>query len=132
MVFIRTLPIGAYDQPDLIPSTWSINFQLIDAATPVLSPLLTINVSKLKPSLVKAELEPKVAIETIDKNLSTTINLVIMNPYKAEALMRFTASVSCNGLSSKADTLIDTATSLNFASKNFVTTNGFYKDCKTT
>jgi hypothetical protein len=105
---------------------------LIDAATPVLSPLLTINVSKLKPSLVKAELEPKVAIETIDKNLSTTINLVIMNPYKAEALMRFTASVSCNGLSSKADTLIDTATSLNFASKNFVTTNGFYKDCKTT
>jgi hypothetical protein len=52
-----------------------------------------------------------------------------MNPYEAESLMRFTASVSCNGLSSKADTLIDTAASLNFVSKDFVMTNGFYKDC---
>ena len=54
-----------------------------------------------------------------------------MNPYEAEALMIFTAVVSYNGLSSKADTLIDTATSLNFVSKDFVVTNGFYKYCKT-
>jgi hypothetical protein len=33
--------------------------------------------------------------------------------------------------SSKADTLIDTSASLNFASKDFVVTNGFYKGCKT-
>ena len=45
--------------------------------------------------------------------------------------MRLTASVSYNGLSSKADTLIDTTASLNFVSKDFVVTNGFYKDCKT-
>ncbi len=54
-----------------------------------------------------------------------------MNPYEAEAFMRFTASVSYDGLSSKAYTLIDAATSLNFVSKDFVVTNGFYKDCKT-
>ena len=50
-----------------------------------------------------------------------------MDPYEAE----FTVIVSYNGLSSKADTLIDTTASLNFASKNFVVTNGLYKDCKT-
>jgi hypothetical protein len=54
-----------------------------------------------------------------------------MDPYEAEALMRFTAAVFYNGLSSKAYTLIDTAASLNFVSKNFVVTNGLYKDCKT-
>ena len=54
-----------------------------------------------------------------------------MNTYEAEALMRITASVSCNGLSSKPDTLIDTTASLNFVSKDFALTNGFYKDCKT-
>ena len=61
--------------------------------------------------------------------MSTTKALVIINPYDAEALMRFTASVSCSGMSSKVDTLIDTSTSLNFITKDFVTTNGFYKDC---
>jgi hypothetical protein len=45
--------------------------------------------------------------------------------------MKFTASKSRNGLFSKASTLIDTATSLNFVSQDFVMTNGFYKDCKT-
>ena len=46
--------------------------------------------------------------------------------------MRFTASVSYDGLSSKPDTLMDTTPSLNFVSKDFVVTNGgFYKDCKT-
>jgi hypothetical protein len=45
--------------------------------------------------------------------------------------MRFNASLSYNGLSSKAYTLIDTAVSLNNVSKDFVVTNGFYKDCKT-
>ena len=51
-----------------------------------------------------------------------------MDPYEDEALMRFTASVFYNGLSSKACTLIDTIASLNFVSKDFVVTNGFYKD----
>ncbi len=67
----------------------------------------------------------------VDENLSTTTALVIMNPYEAEAHMRFNASVSYNGLSSEVDALIDTATSLNFVSKDFVVTNGFYKDFKT-
>ena len=55
----------------------------------------------------------------------------MMNPYEAEALMRLTTYVSYNDLSSKADTLIDTASSLNFISKDFVVNNGFYKDSKT-
>jgi hypothetical protein len=104
---------------------------LIDANTPVLSPLLTTNANTLKPNIVRIESKPEAAIETADKNLSTTIALVIVNPYEAEALMRFTATVSYNGLSSKANTLIDTAASLNFLSKDFVVTTGFYTDCKT-
>jgi hypothetical protein len=81
----------------------------------------------LKPN----EPELEAAIETADENPSTKNALVIMNPYEAEALMRFTAVVSYNGLSSKVYTLIYTAASLNFVSKDFVVTNGFYKDCKT-
>ena len=54
-----------------------------------------------------------------------------MNPYDAKALMRFNATVVLNGLSNKADTLIDTAASLKFVSKEFAMANGFYKDCKT-
>ncbi len=54
-----------------------------------------------------------------------------MDPYQAEALMRFTATVTYKKLSSKAYNLIDTTASLNFVSKEFVLANGFYKDCKT-
>ena len=57
--------------------------------------------------------------------------MVVMDPYEAEALMRFNATVVLNGLSAKADTRIDTAASLNFVRKEFVVANGFYKDCKT-
>ena len=84
----------------------------------------------LKPKIVKVESKPEATIEIADENLSTSTALVVMNPYEAEALMRFIASVSYNGLSSKTDTLIDTAASLNFVSKNFVVTNGLYKDDK--
>jgi hypothetical protein len=104
---------------------------LIDAKTLVLSPLLTINVNNLKPNIVKSESEPEIVAEMIYENPSTTTALVIMNPYEAKALMRFTASASYNGLSSEADALIDTEASLNFVSKDFVVTNDFHKDCKT-
>ena len=53
-----------------------------------------------------------------------------MDPYETEALMRFTTSVSYDGLSSKVNTLIDITASLNCVSKDFVVTNGFYRDCK--
>jgi hypothetical protein len=84
MVLMRTSPTCTYDPPDLIPSNWPINFWLIDANTPELSPLLTTNVSNLKPKIVKAELEPEVATETVDENLLTTFVLVIMKPYEAK------------------------------------------------
>ena len=57
--------------------------------------------------------------------------MVVMDSYEAKAVMRFNATVFLNGLSAKADTLIDTKASLNFVSKEFVMANGFYKDCKT-
>ncbi len=44
--------------------------------------------------------------------------------------MRFNAVVSQENLISKADTLIETAASLNFVSKRFLNANGFYKYCK--
>ena len=96
-----------------------------------MSPLLTTNVNILKPNIVKIESEPETAAKIVDENLSTTTTLVIMNPYEAEALMRFSAVVSYNGLSLEVDALIDTTVSLNFVSKDFAVTNGFYKDCKT-
>jgi len=82
MVFMRTSPTCTYDPPDLVPSIWPINFWLIDANT-VLPPLLTTNVSNLKPNIVKAELEPEVAIETShENNLLIAVALVIMNQLK--------------------------------------------------
>jgi hypothetical protein len=54
-----------------------------------------------------------------------------MDPYEHEALVRFTESVSLNRISVEADTLIDTATSLNFVIKDFVMANDFYEYCKT-
>jgi hypothetical protein len=92
----------------------------MDANTPVLSPLLTTNKRNVKPSIVITELKPEAAVEALDKYLSTTFALLIMNSYEAEALMKSNATVSYNGLSSKADTLIDTATSLNFVSKKML------------
>jgi len=65
---MRTSPTCTYDPLDLIPSTWPINFWLlIYANTYALSPLLTTNVSNLKPSIVKAKSEPKLAIETANE-----------------------------------------------------------------
>ena len=93
-MFMRTSPTGTYVPSDLLPSILPVNFWLIDASTPVLSPLLTTNVNNLKPSIVVTESKFEAAIETIDENLPTTTALVIRNPYEAEALMRFTASVS--------------------------------------
>jgi hypothetical protein len=130
-VFMRTSPTCTYDPLYLIPSTWPINFWLIDANTPILSPLVTTNVSNLTPNIVRVESKPASTLETTYENIATTIALVIMIPYEAEALMGFVEFVSYNGLFSKANTLIDTATSLNFVSKDFVVTNGFYKDRKT-
>jgi hypothetical protein len=54
-----------------------------------------------------------------------------MDPYEAEALMRFNATLVLNRLLAKADTLIHTTASLNFVSKEFVVANGFYTDRKT-
>jgi len=74
-------------------------------------------------------LETNATIEAACKYLSTTNVLISMDPYEVEALMRFIASVSLNGLSAKANALIDTSVSLNIFSKKFVMANGFYKDC---
>ncbi len=54
-VFMRTTPTGTYDPLDLIPIVWLINFWLIDASTPVLSPLLNIDASSLKTNIFTNE-----------------------------------------------------------------------------
>jgi hypothetical protein len=97
-VFMRTSPTCTYVPSDLLLSIWPINFWLIDANTPVLSPLLITTISNLKPNIVKIEPELEAAIETADENFSTTTAFVIMDPYEAEALMRFAAYVSYNGI----------------------------------
>ncbi len=56
-VFMRTTPTCIYDPPDLIPIAWLVNFWLIDANTLVLSLLLSIDSSNLKPNFATTELK---------------------------------------------------------------------------
>jgi hypothetical protein len=70
-------------------------------------------------------LEPEAAIEAASKYLSASTTMVTMDPYEAKAHMRLTATMAYYGLSSKPDTLIDTAASINFVRKEFVMANGF-------
>jgi threonine dehydrogenase-like Zn-dependent dehydrogenase len=96
-----------------------------------LSPLTNASVNTLEPNIVTTQLEANEAIKAANRYLSATTAMVVMDPYEAKALMRFNSTIVLNGLSAKADTLIDTNPSLIFVSKEFVMTNGFYKDCKT-
>ena len=57
--------------------------------------------SNFKPTIVTTELNPEAAIEAARKYLSAACALVISNSYEAEALMRFTSTVSYTKLSSK-------------------------------
>ena len=88
------------------------------------------SVNTLKPNIVTVQLQANAAIKAANKYLSATAAMVVMDPYGGEALMRFNATIVFNGLSAKEDTLIDTATSLNFLSKKIVMANDFYKDWK--
>ncbi len=74
--------------------------------------------------------QPKATIEAIDGYVSATFAIRTMNPFELKALMRFLASVPYNKLSSKINTLIDTAASLDFVSKEFAMANDVYKDRK--
>ena len=62
-------------------------------------------------------MEANASIEAASTYLSAAFAMVVMDPYEAEALMRFNAKNIFNGLLAKNDTLIDTAASLNFVSK---------------
>ena len=66
------------------------------------------SVNTLKLNIVTNQLEANKAIEAANKYLSAATAIVVMDPYEAEALMRFNATVVLNGLSAKANTLIDT------------------------
>jgi uncharacterized protein (DUF302 family) len=72
------------------------------------------SVSTLKLYIVTTELETNAALEVANKYLQATTVMVVMDPYKAKALMRFNATVFLDGLSPKANTLIGTTTYLNF------------------
>ena len=71
------------------------------------------------------------AIKAANIYLSASTSIAVMDPYEAEALMRFNATIAFNGLSAYANTLIGTSASLNFVIKEFVVAHGFYKDYKT-
>ena len=73
---------------------------------------MNTSVITLKPNIVTTQLEANASIEVAHNYLSATTAMVAMDPYEAEAFMRFNATVAFNGLSAKADTLIDTTTSL--------------------
>ena len=128
---MRTTPTGTNEPPDIIIYAWVINYWIIDANPHALSPLTNTSVNTLKPNIVTTQFEANEAIKAANKYLSSATAMVVMDPYEAESLMRFNATAVPNGLSPKGHTLIDTAASLKFLSKEFVVANGFYKDCKT-
>ncbi len=76
------------------------------------------------------EIDSEVAIEATDKYLPATTTLVVMNPLEHHSLMRFTAMVFQQNLTSKAYTLIDTVASLNIVSRKLLINTDFYKYCK--
>jgi hypothetical protein len=49
---MKALPTCTYDTPDLITSTWVINYRSIDTNTGVLSPSIATNVIVLKLDIV--------------------------------------------------------------------------------
>ena len=71
----------------------------------------------LKPNIVTTQLEANEAIKAANTYLLAANAMVVMDPCEAEALMHFNAIVVLNGLSAKANTLIDTTVSLNFVGK---------------
>ncbi len=125
-IFMRPATTSSYDPPDVIKSIWVINYWVIDVDTPIMVTTPTI-VKVAETTAAQSEnelpadsptniLESEAAIEVSDKFLLATAALVVMNPLEKKSLMRFTAVVSQENLTSKADKLIDTAASLNFAS----------------
>ena len=98
-VFMRTTPTCTYKHPDIITSAWVINFWLIDATKLALSPLMNnTSVNTLKPNILASQLEANTTIEAANKYFSATIVMVVMDPYEAEALMRFNATFFLNRL----------------------------------
>ena len=81
---------------------------------------MNTSVSTLKPDIVTTQLEANAAIEAANTYLSSTTAMVIIYPYEAKVVMRFNATFVLNGMSAKANTLIDTTASLNFANKEFI------------
>jgi hypothetical protein len=82
---------------------------------------MNTSVGALKPTIVTTQLKSNVAIETTNTYVSAVVAMVVMDPYKVEPFMRLNATKSLNGLSSKADALIDKTASLNIVmSKDFL------------
>ena len=54
---------------------------------------MNIRVSNIKPNIVTTPLEASTAIGASNKYLSVTIAMGVMDPYEAEALMRFKATL---------------------------------------
>ena len=113
---MRTARTCTYDPPDIKKATCVINYWRIDADTHVPSPSTVSNVCILRSNIVSTKLKAKLYKQLIDMSHQF---FSVIDPYKAETLVRFTPSAFLNGLFSKADTLIDTAASLTSLTKYF-------------
>ncbi len=138
-IFTRPTAIGSYNPPNHIKYIWVINLWVIEANTPKLKPTLAIVSSITAPTTtandmpidnLPNEMESEAAIQAVDKYLLATYDLVVMHPLENHSLMRFNDVVFQENLTSNVDTLIDTASRLNFVIKQFLSSNGFYKYCK--
>jgi hypothetical protein len=132
-IFMRPSITGSYGPTEFIKSIFVINYWVIDNDIPILTPTPTIVL--VAPTLPIINYIPidnyiesmvsKAPIESVNTYLSATTPLVVTSPLENHSLVRFTIAVSQENITSKTDTLIDTATSLTFMSKNFLNANGF-------
>ncbi len=124
IIFMRPTTIGSYNSLDVINSIWVIKFWVIGPdthimeATPAIlaAPKMTPaqNIDDLPTDTSTNGMESETTIEAADKYVSIASALVVMDPLENQSLMRLSDMVSRETLTSKADTLIDTAASLNF------------------
>ena len=139
---MRPTTTGSYDPPDFVKSIWVINYWVIDDDTPIMATTPTkVNDGDLTTPPIINDLptdthtngmKSEAVLDAAEQCLSAATALAVMNPLENHCLMRFTTVVSQENITSKADTLIDTAASLHFMSQKFLNANGFYKYCKAT
>jgi hypothetical protein len=121
--FTKPSPLGK--RHTVVKVLWPINYWVIDKDTSV----------KVSPPHVKSVDSPLHINKTNSKSeidshwLTTAAALTIMDPNQPKPLMKLPISIEQDSLQFHTNVLIDSATTLNFVSRNFLTRNNLLGKC---